>query len=66
MLAEWCRRDLLAEMWVPSLAERALCERLRRRTDFVGLRASAQNRIFGLPTQWACACRSSACASPTA
>jgi transposase len=52
VLAELCRRDLVPELWVPSLEDRALRERLRRRTHLVRLRASAQNRIFGLLTQW--------------
>jgi transposase len=52
VLAELCRRDLVPELWVPALDERALRERLRRRMHLVRLRASAQNRIFGLLTQW--------------
>ena len=52
VLAELCRRDLVPALWVPSLDDRALRERLRRRTHLVRLRASAMNRIFGLLTQW--------------
>ena len=52
VLAELCRRDLVPALWVPSLDERALRERLRRRLHLVRLRASAMNRIFGLLTQW--------------
>jgi hypothetical protein len=52
VLAELCRRDLVPALWVPSLDERALRERLRRRMHLVRLRASAMNRIFGLLTQW--------------
>src|SRR6187549_822485 len=52
VLAELCRRDLVPELWVPSLEDRALRERLRRRTHLVRMRASAMNRIFGLLTQW--------------
>lgn len=52
VLAELCRRDLVPALWIPSLDDRALRERLRRRTHLVGLRASAMNRIFGLLTQW--------------
>jgi transposase len=52
VLAELCRRDLVPELWVPSLQDRALRERLRRRMHLVRMRASAQNRIFGLLTQW--------------
>ena len=51
MLAELCRRDLVPALWIASLADRALRERLRRRTHLVRLRASAMNRIFGLLTQ---------------
>ena len=52
VLAELCRRDLVPELWVPSLEDRALRERLRRRMHLVRMRASAMNRIFGLQTQW--------------
>jgi transposase len=52
VLAELCRRDLVPELWIPSLEDRALRERLRRRMHLVRLRASAMNRIFGLLTQW--------------
>jgi transposase len=52
VLAELCRRDLVPELWVPSLADRELRERLRPRMHLVRMRASAMNRIFGLLTQW--------------
>ena len=52
MLAELCRRDLVPELWVPSLEDRALRERLRRRAHLVKARTSARNRIFGLLTQF--------------
>jgi transposase len=52
VLAELCRRDLVPALWIPSLEDRALRERLRRRMHLVRLRASAINRIFGLLTQW--------------
>src|SRR3954465_9595034 len=52
VLAELCRRDLVPALWVPSLDDRALRERLRRRMHLVRLRTSARNRIFGLLTQW--------------
>ena len=52
VLAELARRDLVPELWVPSLDDRALRERLRRRTHLVQMRASAMNRIFGPLTQW--------------
>src|SRR5215203_5294050 len=51
VLAELCRRDLVPELWVPALADRALRERLRRRMHLVRMRASAMNRSFGLLTQ---------------
>src|SRR5262249_6756222 len=38
VLAELVRRDLVPEVWVPSLSERELRERLRRRTHLVRLR----------------------------
>jgi transposase len=52
VLAELCRRDLVPELWVPSIADRALRERLRRRMHLVKTRTSARNRIFGLLTQF--------------
>src|SRR5215211_4928221 len=52
VLAELCRRDLVPALWLPSLDDRALRERLRRRMHLVRLRTSARNRIFGLLTQW--------------
>jgi transposase len=52
VLAELCRRELVPELWVPSLEDRELRERLRRRMHLVRMRASAMNRIFGLLTQW--------------
>jgi transposase len=52
VLAELCRRDLVPALWLPSLDDRALRERLRRRMHLVRLRTSACNRIFGLLTQW--------------
>lgn len=52
VLAEPCRRDLVPELWVPSLEDRERRERLRRRMHLVRMRASAMNRIFGLLTQW--------------
>jgi transposase len=39
-------------LWIPSLQERELRERLRRRAHPVRLRASAMNRVYGLGTQW--------------
>jgi transposase len=39
-------------LWLPSLDERALRERLRRRMHLVRLRTSAKGRIFGLQTHW--------------
>jgi transposase len=52
VLAELCRRDLVPELWVPSLKDRELRERLRWRMHLVRMRASTMNRIFGLLTQW--------------
>jgi transposase len=53
VLAELARRDLVPELWVPSLTDRELRERLRRRAHLVRLKTSARNRMFGLLTQWA-------------
>jgi transposase len=52
VLAELCRRDLVPAVWVASLEDRAISERLRRRAHLVKLRTSARNRIFGLLTQF--------------
>jgi transposase len=52
VLAELCRRELVPELWVPSIEDRALRERLRRRMHLVKTRTSARNRIFGLLTQF--------------
>ncbi len=52
LLAELCRRELVPEVWVPTLTERALRERLQRRMHLVRLRTSAKNRVFGLLSQW--------------
>jgi transposase len=52
LLAELSRRELVPALWLPSLDERALRERLRRRMHLVRLRTSAKSRIFGLQTQW--------------
>jgi len=52
VLAELCRRDLVPALWIPSLEQRELRERLRRRMLLVRLRTSAINRVYGLGTQW--------------
>jgi transposase len=52
VLAELCRRELVPALWIPSLEERAMRERLKRRLRLVRLRTSAKNRVFGLLTQW--------------
>jgi transposase len=52
VLAELCRRDLVPALWVPSLGDRELRERLRRRMHLVRMRGSAMNGLFGLLTQW--------------
>ncbi len=52
VLADLARRDLVPTVWVPPLHDRAIRERLRRRSHLIPLRASAINRTFGLLTQW--------------
>jgi transposase len=52
VLADLARRDLVPVVWVPTVADRALREQLRRRTHLIRLRTSAMNRTFGLLTQW--------------
>jgi transposase len=52
VLADLARRDLVPAVWVPTLDDRAIRERLRRRAHLIRLRTSATNRTFGLLTQW--------------
>jgi transposase len=52
VLADLARRQLVPSVWVPSLDDRAIRERLRRRSHLVRLRTSSINRTFGLLTQW--------------
>lgn len=52
VLAELARRQLVPEVWVPALDDRADLELLLRRMHLIRLRTSAKNRIFGLLTQW--------------
>jgi hypothetical protein len=65
VLAELCRRDLVPALWIPSLDDRAMRERLRRRTHPVRLRASAMNRISSCSLSGGCGCRSRGCAPRT-
>jgi transposase len=50
VLAELTRRDLVPTVWVPSLDDRAIRERLRRRSHLIRLRTSSINRSSGLLT----------------
>ena len=52
VLAELCRRDLVPAVWLPTLDDRALRERLKRRMHLVRMRTMARNRIHGVLTQW--------------
>jgi Major Facilitator Superfamily/Transposase len=52
VLAELARRDLVPEVWVPSLGGRELKERLGRRMHLVRLRTSSINRAHGVLTQF--------------
>ena len=52
VLAELCRRDLVPALWVPSLSDRELRERLHRRAHLIRLRTAAKNRVFGALSQW--------------
>src|SRR5215210_4715328 len=45
VLADLARRDLFPAIWVPSLDDRAIRERLRRRAHLIRLRTSAINRV---------------------
>ena len=65
VLADLARRDLVPTVWVPSLDDRAIRERLRRRAHLIRLRTSAINRTFGLLRRsGACGATSPRCASP--
>ena len=52
VLADLARRDLVPTVWVPPIDDRAIRERLRRRSHLIRLRTSSINRTFGLLTQW--------------
>jgi transposase len=52
VLADLARRDLVPTVWVAPLDDRAIRERLRRRSHLIRLRTSSINRTFGLLTQW--------------
>jgi transposase len=65
VLVELCRRDLVPELWVSPLEDRALRERLRRRMHLVRMRASAMNRISVCRRSGVCACRCGGCAPRT-
>ena len=72
VLADLARRDLVPAVWVPPLDDRAIRERLRRRSHLIRLRTSAINRTFGLHTQWGlrrnlprCASRARSTSSPS-
>jgi transposase len=52
VLAELCRRELVPAVWLPSLDDRALRERLKRRMHLVRMRTMVRNRMHGVLTQW--------------
>jgi hypothetical protein len=52
VLAALACRDLVPAVWVAPLDDRAIRERLRRRSHLIRLRTSAINRSFGILTQW--------------
>ena len=52
VLAELSRRELVPAVWLPSLDDRELRERLKRRMHLVRMRTMARNRIHGVLTQW--------------
>jgi hypothetical protein len=49
---ELCRGDRVPAVWLPSLADRELRERLKRRMQLLHMRTMARNRIQGVLTQW--------------
>jgi len=52
VLADLARRELIATVWVAPIDDRAIRERLRRRSQLVRPRTSSMHRTFGLLTQW--------------
>lgn len=57
LLAELARRDLVPALWVPSLEDRALKERLLRRIHLVRLRTSARTASSDCSASGVCVCR---------
>ena len=66
LLAELSRRELVPVLWLPSLDERALRERLRRRMQLVRLRTSARVGSSVCRRSGASASHWRACAARTA
>ena len=66
LLAELSRRELVPALWLPSLDERALRERLRRRMHLVRLRPAPRVASLVCRRSGASASRSHGCAGATA
>jgi Transposase len=64
VLAELCRRDLVPALWIPSIEDRALWERLRRRMHLVRMRAWRRTGSSGCSPSGGFGSRSSGCVSP--
>ena len=52
VLAELARRDLVPQVYVPTVSDRELKERLGRRMHLIRLRTSAMNRAHGVLSQF--------------
>jgi len=65
VLADLVRRDLVPEVWVPSLEERANRERLRRRSHLTGYGPRRSTAPSGCSPNGDCDATSPPCASPT-
>ncbi len=66
LLAELSRPELVPALWLPSLDERALRERLRRRMHLVRLEPAPRGASSVCRRSGASASRSAGCAAPTA
>jgi transposase len=65
VLATLAFRDLVPAVWIPSLSERALRERLKRRAHLSVCAPRPRTGASACSASGACASRSRACASPT-
>jgi hypothetical protein len=65
VLAELCRRELVPALWIPSLEERALRERLKRRLHLSASGPRPRTASLACSPNGASGSRAIACADPT-